>query len=283
MPDVSLVESSLKNYYNQTEISIQVSLSGFSFCIYSQADKTIRAFRNYCYTNIILQEDLLNSTGDVLKKDELLRLPHKKVNVIYVGRSSTILPDEYFEPSMLKHIMEFNQPVGELDEIHYKKLPFNSVRLVHTVPTYFAGIMLDKFSDAQFYNQASPLLDLAYRQRAELSEKSVIINLNKEFFDIIVLIDGEIKLYNTFLYVNSTDLLYFILFVCKQLSVNTEEAFFYISGEECNNTTLTNELRNFLKKLEFIKNVPVIQFGNLFGKLNKSQFITLFNLSNCES
>jgi len=86
MPEINLIDPSLNTIDDAFELSIQVGPQGFSFCIHNPVDQQIKALRHYNFVNTILEEDLLNNTSEILRKDELLRLQYNRVRVIYFGR-----------------------------------------------------------------------------------------------------------------------------------------------------------------------------------------------------
>jgi hypothetical protein len=274
MPEISLIDPALKNYYEHTEISIQVSLGGFSFCITTPEDGLIRAMRHYAFTDTILQEDILNKTEEVLHKDELLRLPHRKVRVCYLSRKSTIVPGDFGDPNAFKKILEFNQPIDDLDEIHYNEIPSCGANLIFAVPTYVAGLLADRFENICFIKSKSG-------SGSELELISIL--LNKEFFDIVIIREGKLKLYNSFLYANSTDLLYFILYACRQLDMNVKKTAVLMLGEEAGNQDLIRELRPYLKKQLELNDPGKVRFSLSMEKPDIIRFFTLLNLSHCES
>jgi len=282
MPEINLVDVNLKNYYDTAELSIQVNLSGFSFCINSSEDHRIHAFRHYGFPQILLQEDLLNNIDDILHKDELLRLHYKKVRVIYTGRKSTLVPEEFFRTDNLKQILEFNQPIDELDEIHYNPIAGCQSQLVFAIPTYFAGLISDKFSNAQFYCQATPLLLSSLSGEEKLPNGQVIIQLSQEFFDIIIISGGKLKLYNTFLYVGFTDLIYFILYACKQLKVDIRKTPFYFTGEFTSRDSLAKEMAPHISSIQFFARPDHIKQNPVLQKLDSDRFYALLYLLMCE-
>jgi hypothetical protein len=282
MLEINLLDPKLNDYVDTTELSIQVGTVGFSLCIHSGDDKQIRAFRHYKYANSNREDDLLRDTAEILHKDELLRLPQKKVKVIFTGRKSTLVPAEFIQDDKLKKILEFNQPLDDLDEIHHNLISGCNSHLVFALPTYFAGMISEKFREAVFFNQAIPLLNFALSNLDHQDGDMVYIQLNNDFFDIAIIRNGKLSLYNSFLYVNSVDLLYFILYACKQLKVDSSDATFILFGENSTNFGITRELNEFIPKL-----LPVEDYstGNLAGRMktaDRQRFFGLIQLHRCE-
>jgi len=282
MPEINQVNADIKNYLDTLNISIQVSLDGFSFCIYSTEDKNIHAVRHYRFVQAILQEDIFNITDEILYKDDLLRLSFKKVRVIYTGRKSTLVPDEFFKNENLKSILEFNQPIDELDEIYYNTISGCQSKLVFTVPHYFTNIITDKFSNAGFYNQATPLLNYILSDEEKLQKDQVIVQLNRDFFDLIIVREGRLKLYNTFLFVNATDLVYFILYVCKQIKIDLKTSPIYILGGLEAHESLMQEITPYLPSMQLFKIPEHFRQGSVLKKIDIDRFFTLLYLSMCE-
>lgn len=282
MLEINLVDPSLKNYYDNSEISIQVSLDGFSFCINSKEDHQIRALRHYRFKHTIILEDILNNTDAILQKDELLRLPFSGIRVCYLNRKSTIVPNDFVDPDKLNKILEFNQPVDDLDEVHSNFIPDCESKLVFAVPTYFAGLIAEKYKEVKFINQATPLLNYSLDKNIDSSHSKVFIQLNKGFFDLVIIDEGKLKLFNSFLFVDATDLLYFILYTCKQLNIDLATTPTYILGEYARNGKLTRELLPYVSNPKQIEDKNSITLSHTLKSIDQIRFFSLLNLQFCE-
>ena len=143
-------------------------------------------------------------------------------------------------------------------------------------------MITEKIKNVKFFNQSAPLLFYADQLIKENKNDGVIINLNKEFFDIIVVQNNALKFINTFLYVNSIDLLYFILYVCKQLKIDAKKMTFHLTGEESNKFELTNDLHDYIPNLKKINSLHGIELSDSLGKIDASRYFTLLHLAKCE-
>lgn len=278
MPGISIVDPSVKKLITPAELSIQVSPNGFSFCLLSD-DLQLKAFRHYEFQHVVLFEDLLKEIEEVMKKDNLLKASSKHVRIIYIERTSTLLPDEYCEPESLKKILDFNQPIDNLDEIHINKIEGTELNLVFTVHHYITNLFVKRFKNATYYNQATPLLNYALKK--EVKQTEVFIQINKEFFDIVILVEGELKLYNNFLYVNTTDLIYFILYACKQLNIDTKVTPFHFIGDFSDKIKLFIELASYLPKSSKLHLDEITGQTRFSHKIDASRFYSLLSLHKC--
>lgn len=282
MSEINLVDHSLLKNSNNKLLSIQAGLNGFSFCITSMPESKVAVFKFYPFVNAVLQEDTINKSVEILRKDELLQHPYPEVRIIYTSRQSTLIPDEFFNKNYLKKYLDFNQPVGELDEIHYNPLKMLGSQHVFAIPGYFSQSFANKYRNACFYNQGTSLINYAINSVTGDMELNVFVQLNKEFFDILVLFGTELLFYNTFLYVGPTDLVYFVLYVMKQLKIDTRKAGFYVCGELADQPDLSHALEKFIPQKNDIELPESVTRSPWLSGLPVNRFISLLNLSQCE-
>jgi hypothetical protein len=278
MPEINLVDSNIKKNADDKELSVQISQNSFTYCINSVKEKNVLAFRSYKFTNAVLFEDVLGQTESILEQDSLLSIPFSKTRFLYICRKSTLVPDEFFEPELIKRFIDFNQPIDDLDELHFNNIYRIKSKLVFAIPTYLAAHIIEKFKNVEFYNQAMPLIDILGGLSNKSESFQIIINLNKEFFDVVIYQQSKLRLSNSFLYSNSTDLVYFILFVCKQLNIDLSSSIFYMLGECSTMPDLVSELSGFIRN---IKKPEIFQDLSTSIKLKNDflmQYATLFKL-----
>lgn len=275
---ISITDPSLRNISQLSELSIQVSPDGFSFCVLSYNHR-LKAFHHYPFKDVVLFEDLLSQIQSVLKRDALLHKQAEVVRIIHTGRNSTLLPDEFTKPESLKKILNFNQPIDELDEIHLNKIDGCELSLVFSVHHYITSLFTGRYENITYFNQATPLLHHVLKKPRKGTE--VFIQLNTEFFDIVIMKSGELKLYNSFLYVDSTDLIYFILYACKQLKVDPKRAAFHFIGDFSKKLQLYNELESYLPNCSKLFWGDITHHTQFSAKVDTSRFFSLLNLHLC--
>jgi len=149
MSEINLIDPTIRKNTEDKELSIQISLNGFSYCVCTANDKNVIAFRSYQYNNAILFEDVLSQTEAIIEQDSLLSMPFTKTRLLYISRKSTLVPDEYFDPDLIKRYIDFNQPIDDLDELHFNNIYRIKSNLVFAIPTYLATFITDKFKNIE--------------------------------------------------------------------------------------------------------------------------------------
>ena len=110
----------------------------------------------------------------------------------------------------------------------------------------------------------------------------IFYQLNKEFFDIIIIREGKLKLYNTFLFVSATDLIYFLLYACKQLKIDTKNTPFYFVGELTTDNSLIREIKPYISSFQYPEVADHIQNSPVIKKLDYNRFYSILYLLKCE-
>ena len=150
---------------------------------------------------------------------------------------------------------------------------------INSIKTIAKSYRFYSFSFGSFQKR---LIKQAKRRSNNFVYINDLIIINKEFFDIIVVQNNALKFINTFLYVNSIDLLYFILYVCKQLKIDAKKMTFHLAGEESDKAELTNDLHDYIPRLKKIDTLQGIELGDSLKKIDASRHFTLLHLAKCE-
>jgi len=107
------------------------------------------------------------------------------------------------------------------------------------------------------------------------------VGLNADFFDVAVTGNGKLLLYNTFQYVNETDLLYYVLYVCKQLSLKTNDLPLILSGEMSSRLVYSEILKQYLPDTASDTAAGLPAISNGLSPALTYKYLNLFNLQAC--
>ncbi|MBN1414222.1 MAG: DUF3822 family protein [Bacteroidales bacterium] len=282
MHELSLIDNTFqKEEAGKYHLSIQSDLNGFAYCIYDNAQKKHVVFRKYNLQTDRLIDNFLKSLEEVFRTDDLLKLTYSTSAFMFLTQKSTLIPDAYFSKDILKSYLEFNHTLDDLDEIHYNYLPAVDAYNVFAMHTYVAAEISKHINGVIFYHQAYPFIEKTLEFSGNKQKQIIAVNLNHYFFDIAVCAAGKLKLYNTFQYTGPTDLLYYILFICKQFLIEPRQLELLLSGELSDTMTFREKLKEYIPDTQTLKTDPVSLADGL-SKIKESNYSSLFNLVHCE-
>ena len=282
MHELSLVDATfLKEKTNLYHLSIQADLNGFSFCVFDNHQQKHIVFRKYILQTHMLIENFLKQTEELFKADDLLLLPYASSSFMFLSPKSTLIPDSYFDKNQLKSYFEFNHPLDTLDEIHYNYIPSVDAYNVFTLHNYIATAFSNQFKGIRFYHQAMPFIEKVLEYSTANQKEVVAIGLYHHFFDIMISSGDRLKLYNTFQYNGPSDVLYFILFICKQFNINPRQLELLLSGELSDLMTYSEAIREYIPGMQYMKSSGS-NLADGLTRIKESRYFTLLNLAACE-
>lgn len=281
MKDFSFVDETFDiNRTNTYEISIQLSLNGFSFSVMDLIRNKFTLLKHYDLTNKLSFEDKRDEIQSIIQKDKHLNAHYKLTKTLVISPKSVLIPNELFDQNLVKKYFEFNHKLEELEEIHFNYN--NAIQAVnlYTIPNPISNVLFEAFGKTSLYHQFTPFH--THHLRKHYEKTTVAVYLYENFIDIGVFQDQKLKFYNHFLIRSKEDILYFILYVYKQLKLNRSENELHISGNFELFPELDSLLKQYVKKIHFQKAPGEFTYSYTFKKDQMNHFTNLFRLKLCE-
>lgn len=277
MPDFNYVNPKINNIDKQ-EISIQISLSGFSFIIRDSETQLCLLFRHYAFNNLLLIDQLIRKVEEIVSQESVFRNSYVQSNLIYISQKATLVPEDFFDTSHLKKYFEFSHPLDELDELHFNVVNTIKAYNVFSVPNYLSGVFYPLLPNIKFYHQATKLIDFGMTT-GDAEKYKAVVGLNSTFFDIELYEDNQLLLSNSFQYSNSMDFIYFYMYTCRQLKIETTDMIVYFLGHSLKKNEIVHELNKLVKRIVYpnftknlhcrsLNNTDMLKFYNLFLPFN---------------
>jgi hypothetical protein len=284
MPELSFVDRSFeKDHSEDYHLSIQTDKNGLAYCVRNGKQKEIIVFKKYKFEHVYLDSDLAGQVIAVLDKDDILNLAFHSVHFMGYTQQSTLVPAAYFNPDGLASYIEFNlggTSDGELFSNNIRSLDNYNV---FALSRALVSLITLHFKKVEFSSQASPFLWNLSHQPGSLDKPIMHLGLNADFFDVAVTGNGKLLLYNTFQYVNETDLLYYVLYVCKQLSLKTNDLPLILSGESSSKLVYAETLKQYLPDTEHDATTGLAPISPALSQAVAYKYLNLFNLQSCAS
>ena len=274
----------LVNHTNITDkiykkLALQVSLNGFSFCISDMLSHTILSFKDIVFSNVKTDSNWNQKTEDHLamafKENPELTESYDQIVIIHENNLSTFVPTALFDEQFLGSYLQFNTKVFESDFFTYDEVSTYQMNNVYIPYMNINNFFIDAFGQfsAKHANTilVSKLLDLS----KNVDEKKMFVHMSFNHFEIIVVQNQKLLLFNTFDYKTPEDLIYYLLFAAEQLSLNPEFFKLELLGS-------INESDEYFKiAYKYIRNVSLfdtsdLQKNNSFSTADNLKHFILF-------
>src|SRR5690606_3961719 len=212
------------------ELSIQLGLSGLSFCILDGPTKKIHSLDTIELENTTVPEDLIAHLENWFNKPENQDMIFEKVVAIHENELSAVVPKPLFNESNLSDYLKYNVKILENDYLSYDALDQHEIYGVYVPFTNVNNYLFDKFGDFEYKHGSSILIETLVNQAKKGDKPTLYAYISRTHFEIITTDQKQLILYNTFSYHQKEDFIYYLLFTIEQLNLNPEKVTVYLLG-----------------------------------------------------
>ncbi|WP_298761353.1 DUF3822 family protein [uncultured Psychroserpens sp.] len=233
-------------------LSIQIRLSGLSFCILNRTTNTIELLKHVHLEKKATPFELLNDLKVIIESNSDFEQAFDSITCIYQNELSCLVPEAIFDEKNLADYLKFNAKILQTDFISFDRLPTNKSVNIYVPLVNINNYIFDTFGSF-VYKHSSTILIETLLQLAESNEEQMHINVNSSTFEVLYIKDGKLRFYNTFEYHTKEDFIYYILFSIEQLKLNPEMLKTVISGQIENGDDYYNILYKYIRFVDFLK------------------------------
>ncbi len=257
-------------------MSIQVSLSGLSFSILNPNTNTFSFCKVIKFEKKLNPTDILDKLIHCFNSEKALQENFKTVRVIHENELSTFVPKALFNEEHMVDYLKFNTKILKTDYITYDTVLANDSINVYVPYVNINNYIYDRFGEFEFKHFSTILIENILALEKHSSSTNMYINVCESHFEIIVVENNQLKLYNTFEYNTKEDFIYYILFTAEQLQLNPEKFKLQLIGD------IKKEDDLFKITFNYVRNVDIYtpKFSSSSSAEIKSDLLNNFILLN---
>jgi hypothetical protein len=238
----------------ENHLSIQLSLDGFSFCIYNIPSTKIAVFAKFEFTNSNPTPfDHLKLVEQLFTQEELLKINYKSVSVTHFNNLITQVPLPFFDKKNLKNYLQNTVKVLDNDYVTFDEINNSEIVNVYIPFVNINNFLLDNYGTFIFKHSSTVLIETLLNQYKNSEEDYCFVNVFNFNFEIVLLKNKKFELYNNFTFRTKEDFIYYILFTAEQLNLNPEEFKLVLLGDVEKESELYTILYQYIRNIEFYK------------------------------
>jgi hypothetical protein len=151
--------------------------------------------------------------------------------VIHDNNLNTFVPTSLFDVHFLASYLQYNTKVFETDFFTHDVIFPYEMNNVYVPFVNINNFLLDQYETFEYQNANSILVKQVLDLSKNKEEKQVFVHLQKEHFEIVVVKNQQLLLFNSFQYHTPEDFIYFVLFTCEPLQLNPETISVQLLGD----------------------------------------------------
>ncbi|WP_231928667.1 DUF3822 family protein [Formosa sp. Hel1_31_208] len=234
-------------------LSIQIQLSGLSFCILNRSKHTIEFLKHIRLEKKATPYELLNKLTAFITSQSELNETFDSVTCIYQNELSCLVPNALFNENNLADYLKFNAKILKTDYISYDTLVLNDSANVYVPLVNINNYLFETYGSFEYKHASTILIETLLQSVNESTQERMHINVNTSSFEIICVKNGQLICYNTFEYSTKEDFIYYILFTIEQLKLNPETIVTELSG------LIEEDYELYQIVYKYIRNVAILE------------------------
>ena len=238
---------------NYKKLSIQVSLSGLSFCVFDTITNKILTFNSTTFKpNEVIEGQLWNT----FINNTVLSKPYDEIIVLHDNNINTFVPKSLFDINSIASYLQYNVKVFETDFFAFDEINNYEINNVYVPFVNINNFLLDQFESFDYKNKNSVLVQKVLDHSKNIEEKQVYVHFQESNFEIVVVKNQQLLLFNSFEYNTPEDFIYYILFTYEQLQLNPENVSLLLFGN------VSKEDSFYKIAYKFIRNCDLLDVSN---------------------
>ncbi|TDE27562.1 DUF3822 family protein [Flavobacterium ranwuense] len=258
------------------KLSIQVSLTGLSFCCFDTLNNTVTSFNEVHFDTFHKATKIEDLFADAFRDHPELKDSYDEILVIHNNNLSAFVPEPLFDENFLGSYLQYNTKVFETDFFAFDEIPNYQMNAVYIPYVNINNFFIDQFGAFDYKHANSILVSKLLVASKNKDVKKMFVHINSGHFEIIVVQNQKLLLFNSFDYNTPEDFLYYILFTAEQLNLNPENFPLELIGN------IDTESDYFKIAYKYIRNVSLIdvedlRWNNYFSEAENRNHFILFN------
>lgn len=258
------------------KLILKTSLQSLSFCTIDTLQQQIISFNEYDFGVLPKTNRVEDHLWKVFLDDKELTKTYDEVVVLHENTLNTFVPKVLFDEEFKGSYLQYNTKVFETDFF-----TFDTIENFDMVNVYVPYVNINNYLIDQFgtftYKHASSVLVSKILEHSKIEPKETMyIHLNQHTFEIVVVENQKLLLFNTFEYKTAEDFIYYLLFTAEQLRMNPETFQLKLLGSVTEIDTLYQKAFQFVRNVSLM-DVTAFQKNNAFLTSDNRKHFILFN------
>ena len=244
VPDTLTVDNSEKY-----EVSIRLWPGGLSFSGYIPQEKD-----SFFSDEVIFDSDLPMSLSlkNTFFDNQCLSYLYRSLYVIYASEKYTLVPENVFSEKDKSLLFSLCHQQDKIGKILVQQLSNLQSFMLFNVDNDSYEFLMRSLVNPRFVHSFSPLLLVWQKMSLTSYPKQVHAFVHDNLMDIACFERGEMLFVNSFNCDNDNDIVYYIMYACRQLDINQLEDSIHFCGDEAKCLSTMSVIGKYIKLTDYM-------------------------------
>ena len=194
-----------------------------------------------------------------------------------------MVPTPLLYKNHLKEILGLTSIIHDGQDVYDDSISSANAHSIYGVPAALLEETGNRFKNASIFHAGSAFIESQIRLNKLESEATVSVLIRNQYFDVVITQGSDLKLYNSYRYHSSEDIMYYLLFTMEQLQLNPDQVAVRCYGEIEKISSHWMLARKYIRNISMGERPDGIIYSYGFEKYSPHQYYPLFIQTLCVS
>jgi hypothetical protein len=242
---------------NYRKLAVRIGAEGFSFCVTDTLSNQIISVEEIDFTTMSKTKTSEENFWKAFVDNPLLTKEYDVIAVVHENCYNSFVPTALFDEQYLGSYLQYNTKVFESDFFTYDELPNYEMNNVYIPYVNINNFLIDQYGAFDYRHTSSVLVSKLLDMSKNVEEKQVYVHFDRDRFELVIVQNQKLLLFNSFEYKTKEDFIYYLLFAAEQLSLNPEFFKLRLLGN------VTEDSEMFKIAFKYVRHVSLLDVGDL--------------------
>ncbi len=277
--DEAFDTEALSFYY----LDLLFSSHEFSFIVTDSRDQKVLCIEHYTFPEVFSVEQQLSHLSILYQEHIFLTAGYwKQISLCVQNDKFSLIPSILFNPQDIKAYLKLNADTQNDDvlisDFIEENNSYNCFAVDKSIENWFSKSYYGKEIKIT-HHLSSFIRGIEVQHHLSNEEETVYLNISAKSVTIGVISNRKLVFANVFQYASPDDLLYYLMFVLNEFSLDPNQVLVTIWGEIDQTSMEFAKLYRYIRYLQFGKRPQFFNFSYVFDELFDHQSFDLYNIS----
>ncbi len=231
------------------KVSIRLLPDGLSFWGYIPNEKDSFFMESFSFDHDI---PTVEAIKNIVFTHPVFSFHYQSFHVICVAGNYTMVPDHVFVEKEKDRFFFFCHPKDKTLKVIAQPIKTLNASVLFGLDKEVYAFLQRALINPLFIYSLAPLLVAWQKKSLSVFPKLVHIAVHKDTMDVLCVEQGSLLFVNSFRYDSDNDVVYYIMYICKQTGFNQLEDYLTISGNKTFCTKVLSIINKYLKQTVYL-------------------------------
>lgn len=265
----------------QYSLGIIIDYDDLQLCVMDKKNSKCLLFERFEISGVNNYDQLVEQLKVIYDNHHLLQAGYwKSISVAYRNNKFTLLPRSLFSEEKKEDYLTINTSFVKKEEVVLHNLQPNLDAVnVFAFPKKLYEFIKECYpmKEVNFCHDTAPFIQACLQNTRE--DKTVYLNVEFDTVTVVVSQGSNLEYCNKFEYYTAEDLLYYVLYVMKELNLSQENTKVIAWGDFDYTSEHIDQLYKYVRNIKIGDRPQGVSYGYMFDELEEHNYFPLYNLT----